>query len=202
MLGADALIPTELIAELAKSAKLVPLVHPGDAAAEAGCTPSRALADFVRCRDLTCRFPGCDRPALDCDIDHAIAYADGGPTHASNLKCLCRLHHLLKTFWGWSDQQLPDATVIWTSPSGQTYVTTPGSALLFPSLCAPTGTLDPVPHRPRCTKRDAMMPKRRHTRAQNHAHYIHTQRRHNRQARQAASCRPAPPTGDDEPPPF
>src|SRR6202007_511235 len=55
------------------------------------------LADFVRCRDLTCRAPGCDRPAVFCDLDHTVAYADGGRTHASNLKCLCRKHHLLKT---------------------------------------------------------------------------------------------------------
>jgi hypothetical protein len=47
----------------------------------------------------------------------------------------------VKTFWGWRDQQLPDGTVILDSPSGKTYVTTPGSALLFPSLCAPTGDL-------------------------------------------------------------
>ena len=45
----------------------------------------------------------------------------------------------MKTFWGWRDQQLPDGTVILNSPSGKTYVTTPGSALLFPSLCVPTG---------------------------------------------------------------
>ena len=37
---------------------------------------------------------------------------------ASNLKCVCREHHLIKTFWGWQDQQLPDGTLIWTSPSG------------------------------------------------------------------------------------
>jgi hypothetical protein len=202
MIGADALIPAELIAELARSARLRPLIHPGDAPPEAGYPASQALADFVRCRDLTCRFPGCDRPALHCDLDHTISYADGGPTHASNLKCLCRVHHLIKTFWGWHDQQLPDGVVIWRSPSGQTYVTTPGSALLFPSLCAPTGTLGPVPSRLRPVDRTAMMPKRRHTRAQNRTHYITTQRRHNRQARQTASYGPAPPGDDDEPPPF
>ena len=49
--------------------------------------------------------------------------------------------HLVKTFWGWRDKQLPDETVIWTSPSGATYVTTPGSALLFPSLCVPAGDI-------------------------------------------------------------
>jgi hypothetical protein len=31
---------------------------------------------------------------------------------------------LLNKFWGWCDQQLPDGTLIWTSPSGQTYITT------------------------------------------------------------------------------
>jgi len=88
--GAGALIPAELVAELARSAKLVALTHPGDALPEPGYVPSKALADFVRCRDLTCRWPGCDRPAGDCDLDHTIPYAQGGPTHASNLKCYCR----------------------------------------------------------------------------------------------------------------
>src|ERR1700722_12702281 len=70
MIGTDALIPAELIADLARSATLRPLVHPSDAPPEASYTPSQALADFVRCRDLTCRFPGCDRPARHCDLNH------------------------------------------------------------------------------------------------------------------------------------
>jgi hypothetical protein len=41
----------------------------------------------VRCRDLTCRWPGCDVPAMRCDLDHTIPHAKGGPTHAGNLKC-------------------------------------------------------------------------------------------------------------------
>src|SRR5262249_21249101 len=141
---ADGLITPELVAELAQTAPLVPLVHPGDSAPEPGYTPSKALADFVRCRDLTCRWPGCDHPAYDCDIDHTIPHSQGGPTHAANLKCYCRTHHLVKTFWGWREQQLPDGTLILTSPAGQTYVSTPGSALLFPSLCHAVGGM-PAP---------------------------------------------------------
>jgi Domain of unknown function (DUF222) len=91
-ISADGLITAELIAELAKTATLVPLIHPGYAAPEPGYTPSKALADFVRARDLTCRWPGCDHPATDCDLDHTIPYAQGGKTHAANLKCYCRLH--------------------------------------------------------------------------------------------------------------
>jgi hypothetical protein len=203
MIGSDALIPAELIAELAKSAKLRPLIHPADALPERGYTPSQSLADFVRCRDLTCRFPGCDKPAVGCDLDHTTPHSEGGPTHASNLKSLCRLHHLIKTFWGWSDQQLPDGTVVWTSPSRHTYVTIPGSALLFPQLCAPTGTLDTIPNRQRRTDHTAMMPKRRHTRGQNRARYVADQRRHNRQGRQARHrADEAPIVANDEPPPF
>ncbi|WP_082964220.1 HNH endonuclease signature motif containing protein, partial [Mycobacterium sp. E796] len=187
--GADGLITPELLAELAKSAKLLPLVHPGDAPPEDGYVPSKALADFVRCRDLTCRWPGCDAPAVGCDLDHTIPYAQGGPTHASNLKCYCRLHHLIKTFFGWTEQQLPDGTLILTSPAGHTYVTTPGSALLFPSLCRGVGGVFPAaeadPPVEYCDQRAAMMPKRRRTRAQDRAHRVATERRHNRQARLA-----------------
>ncbi|MGB9307712.1 MAG: HNH endonuclease signature motif containing protein [Mycobacterium sp.] len=94
---ADGLITPELVAELAKSARLVPLVHPGDAPPEAGYVPSKALADFVRCRDLTCRWPGCDQPAVHCDVDHTIPYSEGGATHAANLKCYCRTQRRVNT---------------------------------------------------------------------------------------------------------
>jgi uncharacterized protein DUF222 len=211
--GADGLIGPELVAELAAAARVVRLVHPLDAAPEPGYVPSKALADFVRCRDLTCRWPGCEHPAFDCDIDHTVPHADGGATHASNLKCYCRTHHLVKTFWGWHDRQLPDGTVILDSPSGKTYVTTPGSALLFPSLCVPTGDLQPPkPTAPvdYCDDRTAMMPRRRRTRAQDRAHRISTERQQNHHARTTRRADrlsyfdlgPAPPGSDTDPPPF
>jgi hypothetical protein len=208
---ADGLIGAELVAELAAHAKLAPLVHPLDAAPEPGYVPSTKLADFVRCRDLTCRWPGCEHPAFDCDIDHTVPHREGGPTHASNLKCYCRTHHLVKTFWGWRDQQLPDGTIILDSPAGQTYVTTPGSALLFPSLCISTGDLPtPKPTAPQGhrSERSAMMPRRQRTRAQDRAQRTATERRQNHLARTVRRCEsmsylgPAPPDADDEPPPF
>jgi hypothetical protein len=163
----------------------------------------------VRARDLTCRAPGCDRPATQCDIDHTVAYADGGATHPSNLKCLCRQHHLLKTFWGWKDKQMSDGTVIWSVPDGQTLVTVPGSAVLFPGLCA---TVDlpavvPTPNA-HCGDRAEMMPKRVRTRAQNHSARIAAERKHNQLARESrrrywAYSYSGPPDGADaEPPPF
>ncbi|MGE2817140.1 HNH endonuclease signature motif containing protein [Mycobacterium heidelbergense] len=208
LLGADGLISAELVVELAKTARLQPLLPPGGA--EPHYTPSAKLAAFARARDLTCRAPGCDRPATECDLDHTIPFADGGATHASNIKCLCRFHHLLKTFWGWRDQQLRDGTVIWSMPDGHTYVTTPGSALLFPALCAPTGSV-PTPDRAdldRRGDRTAMMPLRATTRAQNRAHRVNADRERNYRNRQ-----PRPPVSvgaqeidyvptDPDPPPF
>lgn len=209
VVGSDVLIPAEVLRELADNASRRPVITPRDFAPEARYRPSRALADFVRCRDLTCRAPGCDQPAIGCDIDHTVPYHEGGATHASNLKVLCRRHHLLKTFWGWHDEQLPDGTVIWTLPGGDRYVTTPGCALLFPSLCIPTGVL-PEPGPGRRTERGdriAMMPRRSRTRAKSRAEAIADERRHNRCRRLARSLWPtdyfdAPVLPHEDPAPF
>ncbi len=200
VLGAEGLISPQMVAELARSASLQPVIPPVNVP-EPRYIPSAKLADFVRSRDLTCRAPGCDRPAVDCDLDHTVAYHNGGWTHASNLKALCRKHHLLKTFGGWRDKQLPDGTVIWLLPDGRTYVTTPGSALLFPILCAPTGDLPPT--RPtsigQCGNREMRMPIRTRTRRQSRAQRVDAERRHNRRLRHVMETAPVL---DTAPPPF
>jgi hypothetical protein len=196
-------ISAEQLTELKAKARQRPVVIPAEPESE--YHPSRGLADFVRCRDLTCRAPGCDKPAMQCDIDHTVPWPYGS-TDASNLKLLCRDHHILKTFWGWRDQQLPDGTVIWKLPDGETYVTTPGSVLLFPALMTPTGpSATPPPLEHRCGNRSAMMPKRKATRRQNRAHAIANERARNRALRQPptrASTGPAPPASNDDAPPF
>ncbi|WP_369798465.1 DUF222 domain-containing protein [Mycobacterium sp. URHB0044] len=189
------LLPGPVVARAALHAKIVPVVHPGNAPPELRYTPSRKLADFVRCRDLTCRFPHCTVPANRCDVDHTIAHPLG-PTSASNLKCLCRFHHLLKTFWGgpcgWRDQQLPDGDVIWTSPSGQTYTTQPGSRLLFPSLSLPTAPVT-VTDTPTAHTAGLTMPRRKTTRAQDRQYRIDDERRRNEAENAAAALDAQPP---------
>jgi hypothetical protein len=69
LLGGGMLPAPLLVAKIAGTAKIVPIVHPGDAAPERRYIPSAVLATFVRCRDMGCRFPGCDQPATRCDID-------------------------------------------------------------------------------------------------------------------------------------
>ena len=176
-------VPNPLLVQLIRDgARIVPLVKPWEKP-EPRYRPSVALQRFVRCRDLTCRFPGCDAPAEVCDIDHAIAYP-AGPTHPSNLRCLCRKHHLLRTFWngddGWSDTQSSDGTIVWTAPTGHTYVTHPGARLYFPGFDTGTGPLDPVEGgAPPPADRSLRMPRRRRTREADRAQRVKSRRTKN-----------------------
>ncbi len=123
--------------------------------------PSTALDEWVRARDLTCRFPNCDRPAAYADFDHTVPWPVG-PTHASCGKLVCRQHHLAKTFWpGWSDVQHPDGTVIWTTPTGRTYTTKPGSKLLFPTVSTTSAPIDTPAQPPTSADKINTMPTRR-----------------------------------------
>jgi hypothetical protein len=71
--------------------------------------------------DLTCVFPWCTRPAVRCDVDHAMPYAEGGPTCSCNSAPLCRGHHRLKTHGGWTYDVLDRGTYLWHSPFGHLY---------------------------------------------------------------------------------
>ena len=176
-------VPTPLLAALIRNgAALIPLRTPCPQA-EDRYRPSAALQRFVRSRDMTCRFPGCSTPAENCDIDHAIAYP-AGPTHPSNLRCLCRKSHLLKTFYagdsGWSDRQYPDGRIEWTAPTGRTYTTHPGARVFFPDWDISTAELPPPPaNTPAPANRGLQMPKRRRTRAADLATRIKNRRAHN-----------------------
>lgn len=199
-------VPAAMLREMAATARLKPVPLPPPLC-EPGYRPSAALAQFVRRRDLTCRFPGCDAPPHACDIDHTVPYPLG-PTHPSNLKLMCRFHHLLKTFYagsgGWLDRQLPDGTVIWTAPSGKTYTTKPGGALFFPALAGSTGELVlPDSYGPPNATRGLMMPTRRRTRSQDRGYRIALERQHNAARIMRKQLLLAERIArDDEPPPF
>jgi hypothetical protein len=170
------ILPIVALAEAIRTgALIVPLWRPGRDP-EPKYRPSAKLAAFVRARDMFCRFPGCDVPAERCDIDHVIPWPYG-PTHASNLNCKCRTHHLAKTFWdGWRDEQSPDGTVIWTTPAGQRYTTVPGSRLFFPGWNTSTAELPPLAQPPPSPDRSAKIPKRRRTRVAEEAARIKAER--------------------------
>ncbi|RWZ64296.1 HNH endonuclease [Labedella populi] len=89
------------------------------------------LKRFVQLRDGRCRFPGCGRVARGCEIDHTVAWADGGETAADNLAALCSGHHHLKHETAWSVARTDPAPtgggarLVWTSPAGRTHTTEP-----------------------------------------------------------------------------
>jgi hypothetical protein len=59
VMGGGMLPAPLLAAKLANTATIRPVIHPGDSPPEPRYTPSAGLARFVRCRDMTCRFPRC-----------------------------------------------------------------------------------------------------------------------------------------------
>jgi hypothetical protein len=115
--------------------------------------PAR-LREFVTRRDRTCRFPGCQRRATLCQLDHAIAWDDDGQTSRANLGALCTRHHQLKTHMGWQlTESTADGSCTWTSPDGRRY-TRPAQAVLDPpepqpeSHDVPTDPPEPTHPRP------------------------------------------------------
>ncbi|OCB67123.1 hypothetical protein A5729_08375, partial [Mycobacterium vulneris] len=63
------------LSEPAESAGSAPPSAPtASEGSEPGYRPPVALSEFIRWRDLTCRFPGCDAPVQRCDIDHTVPY--------------------------------------------------------------------------------------------------------------------------------
>jgi len=93
--------------------------------AEPGYRPSRKLEHLVKVRNARCTAPGCGRPAGRCDLDHTIAWQQGGLTCECDLAPLCRHHHRCKQAQGWRLEQPEPGVLVWHTPAGRTYVTGP-----------------------------------------------------------------------------
>jgi hypothetical protein len=92
-----------------------------------GYRPPPRLRHLIQVRHRRCVFPGCRRPASQCDLDHTIPFNQGGRTCACNLAPLCRFHHLIKHALGWRLDQPHPGELVWTSPAGWTYTVQPGA---------------------------------------------------------------------------
>ncbi len=82
----------------AKMREAVHLIHPGDT------------------------FPFAANTTKNVDLDHQIAYSEGGPTSRDNLGPLTRTHHRIKTHAGWEVRQPFPGIVIWRDPHGAHYL--------------------------------------------------------------------------------
>ena len=101
--------------------------HCDHARAETGYQPSRALQHLVKVRNARCTAPGCGQPASRCDLDHTVAWDQGGITCECGLAPLCRHHHRCKQSQGWKLEQTSPGVLRWRTPGGRTYTTTPTS---------------------------------------------------------------------------
>lgn len=81
--------------------------------------PCPALQRHLAAYYPTCIAPTCTARATICDNDHIIEYPLG-PTHVTNLRPLCRHHHLLKTHAGHRLERDENGSLNWITPLGTT----------------------------------------------------------------------------------
>ncbi|MEU2350976.1 DUF222 domain-containing protein [Modestobacter sp. NPDC049651] len=155
---AGELLATVTAAELERLVKRGCPDHP-DGGTDCGCAvlgsppeteayePTAKQRAFVTTRDRRCRFPNCGQRVGWADLDHVIAHSCGGRTDCTNLCCLCRSHHRLKTFApGWRFAMTADGMLTVTTPSGVTRTTRPtGMRVRAPDPPPPEPEPEPEP---------------------------------------------------------
>ena len=77
-----------------------------------------ALRRALQSRDVTCRFPGCDR-AVYVDAHHIKHWIRGGPMTLANLVLLCRFHHRAVHKGGFDVFRDATGKLVFTRASGE-----------------------------------------------------------------------------------
>lgn len=93
--------------------------------------PGKKLRRYLRLRDGRCRFPSCNRSPRRCEIDHTIPYSKGGVTDVGNLAHLCKGHHDIKHFPGWSVRHSEPGVLEWVTPHGIVVTDRPDTPVRF-----------------------------------------------------------------------
>jgi hypothetical protein len=96
--------------------------------------PDPELDEYTRARDRYCRYPDCNRRAVNCDLDHLCPWCQahpdqGGSTSAANLAAECRRHHRGKTLRILTVTGDANSTLTWTDQHGHTDTTEPHNYL-------------------------------------------------------------------------
>jgi len=83
---------------------------------------------FAVALDVTDRFPGSNRKARFCDLDHLEPWepdGQGGSTSSANTACTSRIGHIAKTHNGWTVEGDANGVLFWRSPRGLTFESAP-----------------------------------------------------------------------------
>jgi len=108
-------------------------------------TPTAELVAWLVARDRTCRQPGCTRPAMRGDVDHATSFDEGGTTTIGNTGMFCRRHHNRKTHCRWRiENSRADGSCTMVSPTGRRFHHEPVN--LSPGAIEPAA--EPPPPKP------------------------------------------------------
>ncbi|MCL2803135.1 MAG: DUF222 domain-containing protein [Micrococcales bacterium] len=107
-----------------------PSTWPSESASSSSYQPSGWLGLLLIIRDQTCRWPGCTVPATKCQFDHLEPFKryrePETQTRASNLACVCWMHHKMRHDQGWAVRRDPAAgSTIWRGPHGQSMTNPP-----------------------------------------------------------------------------
>ena len=89
-------IPAHIVRRLAEQANLQRLIHAGNQVLDLGRQVRYATDSQYRAllaRDGGCRWGRCHIPAAWCEVDHLVAWEDGGATELSNMVLWCSHHH-------------------------------------------------------------------------------------------------------------
>ncbi|HEX4976773.1 MAG TPA: hypothetical protein VFV40_02805, partial [Nocardioides sp.] len=86
--------------------------------------PTAAIWREVVARQPTCFAPTCDRPATECELDHAVPYP-AGDTSTENLGPACARHHRSKHALGASLRRGADGQLRYTTRAGLTHLVSP-----------------------------------------------------------------------------
>lgn len=118
------------IARLGVDAKVTPVFTMGRYRVVAVGQTQRTLPPWLRPMlemiHRRCRGPDCDRPACWTQAHHQDAFALGGETDLNKTIPLCKAHHDLVTYRGWTVTLDPDTgTCTWSSPTGRLITTHP-----------------------------------------------------------------------------
>ena len=136
-------LPVSAVHSLAATSKVKPLAIPNPG-------PRRSRGIARRRRWPSCSVPRSDLPVPGLRAARRVlrhrphralsaGRSDSSVESEAAVPVSSLTENLLHRCGGWADTQLPDGTIIWTSPTGRTYTTKPGGALFFPILATPTG---------------------------------------------------------------